>query len=223
MRRRLTVLVVTVCALAFGAAGTHAAAGSKPIGGAEVAALLRGIPQHGVALGSPKAPVTLVEFADLQCPYCAEWERNTLPAIVKHYVRPGKVRIVFTGMTFVGPDSTRLFRAALSAGLQNRLWNVVELLYLNQGPENTGWATDAFLRSVGKSVKGLNVAKMLAKRSSAAVRSKAAAAAAFTSSAHIQGTPSFAVGRTNSSLQLIQVTSLDASGIEPTLDAVLRG
>jgi protein-disulfide isomerase len=188
-----------------------------------VAALLHGIPQQGVNLGSPKAPVTLVEFADLQCPYCSLWERSAFPTIVTKYVRPGKVRMVFVGMTFVGPDSARLFRAALSAGLQNRFWNVAELLYLNQGKENTGWATDSFLRSIGRSVKGLDVAKMLAKRNSASVKTKLAAAASFASSAGIRGTPTFAVGRTNGSLRLVQVASLDAAGIEPALDDLLNG
>src|SRR5580765_4293621 len=38
-------------------------------GAAEVATMLKGIPQHGTVLGSPKAPVTMVEYVDLQCPY----------------------------------------------------------------------------------------------------------------------------------------------------------
>ena len=49
-------------------------------------------------LGSPDAPVTLVEYADLQCPFCAEWARGTFPAIVDEYVRPGQVRIEFRGL-----------------------------------------------------------------------------------------------------------------------------
>ena len=107
---------------------------------AETEALLRGIPQDGIALGSPNAPVTLVEYADLQCPYCAIWAREAFPAIVDEYVRPGHVRLVFRGLAFIGPESDTALRTALAAGAQGRLWNVVHLLYGNQGAENAGWS-----------------------------------------------------------------------------------
>ena len=98
---------------------------------AETEALLRGIPQDGIALGSPDAPVTLVEYADLQCPYCAMWARDAFPAIVDEYVRPGHVRVVFRGLAFIGPESDTALRTALAAGSQGRLWHVVHLLYGN--------------------------------------------------------------------------------------------
>ncbi len=221
--RSLALGAALAVALAAGVAGGHAAPAPNPVGKTQVAALLRGIPQHGVDLGSPKAPVTLVEFGDLQCPACASWERNALPTIVRKYVRPGKVRLVFVGMTFIGPDSAKAFRAALAAGRQNHLWNVVELLYLNQGHENSNWVSDALLRSIGRMVSGLNVRSMLADRGSAAVARQVAAASSFASAARVSKTPSFAVGPTNGSLRPLEVTSLDALGVEPALDALLKG
>src|SRR5262245_44890337 len=56
-------------------------------GAAATDALLKGIPQQGNVLGRPDAPVTIVEYADYQCPYCARWAIDTLPAIVDEYVR----------------------------------------------------------------------------------------------------------------------------------------
>ena len=185
--------------------------------------MLRGMPQHGVDLGSPKAPVTLYEFADLQCPYCAQWERNTLPVLIRKYVRPGKLRIVFVGMTFLGPDSTKAFRAALAAGQQNHFWNVAELLYVNQGTENTGWVTDAFVHSVGSAVSGLNVEKMLAAPNVGGCRGAARGGRQSRHAAGIDRTPSFAAGRTNAAPKPVQISSLDATGIEPALDALLAG
>jgi protein-disulfide isomerase len=221
MSRRLLALVPLAAAVAL-AVGAPPGRAAAPVGAAQTA-LLRGIPQHGVDLGSPKAPVTLIEFADLQCPYCAQWERNALPAIVRKYVRPGKVRIIFVGMTFLGPDSAKAFSAALAAGEQNRFWNVAELMYLNQGKENSGWVTDTFLRSIGRTVRTLSVPKMLAARSSAGVKAQLAAASNLASAAGVNQTPSFAVGRTGAAPQLIQISSLDAAGIEPALDALLNG
>ena len=87
-------------------------------------------------------PVTLVEYADLQCPYCAQWARDALPTLVEDYVKPGKLRIVFRGMAFIGPDSDKALRTAIAAGEQNHLWDVVHGLYLSQGAENAGWVTD---------------------------------------------------------------------------------
>ena len=49
--------------------------------------MLAGIPQSGIHLGSPSAPVRLVEFADLQCPFCREYTLQTLPQLVQDYVR----------------------------------------------------------------------------------------------------------------------------------------
>ena len=74
----------------------------------------RASPRTGTAIGSPDAPVTLVEFADLQCPFCAQWATDAFPDLVEEYVRPGRLRIEFRGLAFIGPDSEKALRAALS-------------------------------------------------------------------------------------------------------------
>ena len=73
--------------------------------------------------------MTLVEYADLQCPYCAQWARDALPTLVEDYVKSGKLRIVFSGMAFIGPDSDKALRTALAAGREDHLWDVVHGLY----------------------------------------------------------------------------------------------
>ena len=67
-------------------------------------------------LGKANAPVTIVEYADFQCPYCAQWAVDSFPAIVNEYVRPGKVRVVYDGVAFLGPDSLTALQTAFAAG-----------------------------------------------------------------------------------------------------------
>jgi protein-disulfide isomerase len=190
-------------------------------GAAETERLLRGIPQDGIALGSPNAPVTLVEFADLQCPYCALWAQEAFPAIVDEYVRPGRVRIVFRGLAFLGPDSETALRTALAAGAQGRLWNVLHLLYTNQGAENAGWVTEDLLREIGGGVPGLDARRMLALRGSPDVVRQLAAAERSASLAGVHGTPSFAAGPTGGPLRPLPVDSLDAGPFRERLDDLL--
>src|SRR5262249_925128 len=71
---------------------------AKAPGATATAALFRGIPQRLNQLGNPNAKVTMVEFADPQCPYCRQYALDALPAIVREYVRSGKVKLVFFGI-----------------------------------------------------------------------------------------------------------------------------
>jgi protein-disulfide isomerase len=191
-------------------------------GAAETTRLFSGIPQHGNVLGRLGAPVTLVEFADIQCPYCAQFAVNVLPAIVREYVRPGKVKLVFNGMSFIGPDSETALRAAYAAALQGRLWNVVDLLYKNQGAENSGWVSESLLRSIGASVPGLDGTKMLDARDSADVNQALSLAAGQAEQAHVNSTPTFFAGKTGGTLQQIQLTALDPAPFRQTLDSLLK-
>src|SRR5205823_14299963 len=61
---------------------------------ADVQKLLRGIPQSANVLGSPKAPVTMIEYIDLQCPACQQFETQAMPQLIPRYVRTGKVKVV---------------------------------------------------------------------------------------------------------------------------------
>ncbi len=181
--------------------------------------LFRGVLQDGITLGSPKAPVTLVEFADLQCPYCADWARDALPTIVQEYVRAGRVRLVFRGLSFVGEQSDTALRAALAAGQQDRLWDVLHGLYLHQGAENSGWVTDSLLRSFGG--EGLNAERMLDSTRSPWVESQLLAARNAATAIGVPGTPFFQAGRTGGGLQPLKVTALDADTFRRELDRLL--
>jgi protein-disulfide isomerase len=201
---------------------TTRAGAPKVPGTAATAALFKGIPQRLNQLGDPKSKATMLEFADLQCPYCRDYAVGALPAIVKDYVRTGKVKLVFSGMEFIGPDSDKALRAVYAAGLQGKLWNYLDLLYKNQGAENSGWVTDELLRQVGDSIPGFDPDKMMADRSSSDVERALAASSQQASSARVNQTPTFFAGPTGGRLQQIPITSLTAEAFRPTLDSLTR-
>jgi len=46
-------------------------------------------------LGQPDAPITIIEYASLTCPHCANFHKDTLPTIKKNWIKPGKARLVY--------------------------------------------------------------------------------------------------------------------------------
>ena len=46
-------------------------------------------------IGNHDAPITIVEFSDFQCPFCARFNAQTLPSILEEYIEQGKVKLVF--------------------------------------------------------------------------------------------------------------------------------
>lgn len=84
----------------------------------------------GVSRGSPDAPVTLEEYLDYQCPYCAMVSRLTIPGIIQRYVDTGKVRyIIFDFPVHQGDKSYVAAEAAHCAGDQDAFWPMHEALF----------------------------------------------------------------------------------------------
>ena len=183
--------------------------------------LFRGIPQKLNVLGNPNAPVTMVEFADLQCPFCREYTIDALPTVVERYVRPGKVKLVFSGMHFIGPDSEKALRAAYAAGLQGKLWQYIDLLYRSQAAENSGWVRDDLLRDAATSLH-LDPRRLLRDMRSAEVVTGLAASDQQADGAKVSSTPTFFAGKTGGTLVQMNVTSLTPDAFRPTLDSLSR-
>jgi protein-disulfide isomerase len=160
-----------------------------------VLAEFRGIPQHGTTLGSPKAPVQLIEYIDLQCPICRDFETNVMPTIVRKYVRNGKVQVVARPIAFIGAESVSGRLAALAAAKQNHFFDFSQLVYANQGPENTGWLNDEFISSAYSSIPGLNAQAADDARVSSTVSSDAQTFDRQATADKVAGTPSIYVGK----------------------------
>ena len=185
------------------------------------AGLFAGIPQNGVALGRPDAPVTLVEFADFQCPYCGAFARDVLPELVRTYVRTGKVRIEYRALAFVGPDSRTARDLALAAGRQGRFWELAHRLFEHQGPENSGWASERPLQAIVSTVPGLDLERALDDRAGDAVADEIERAERQAARFGISSTPSFLAGPTGGPLERVEIDALEAEALAPTLDRLL--
>jgi protein-disulfide isomerase len=162
-------------------------------GAAAVNRLLDGIPQNGLVLGKPEAKVTLLEFGDLQCPFCKGFSEDVLPQVIEGQVRDGEAKLAFNNFTIIGPQSTPAGAAAIAAGEQGRGWNFVELFYRNQGTEDTGYVTDAFLTAIARAAGVSDIARWNAARKSKRVLAEVAASNSEAEQLGFSGTPSFAV------------------------------
>jgi protein-disulfide isomerase len=133
--------------------------------------------------------VTLIEYADLQCPACRAFGETVLPTIIDQYVRPGDVKAEFRGISFIGPDSERALRFVQAAGLQDRLWQLQDALYRNQGGENSGWVTDDVVRRLAGEI-GLDVERLFVDAESPEVDALLRQATSLAAQDEISGTPS---------------------------------
>lgn len=167
--------------------------------------LLDGIPQDAMTLGKPGAKVKLLEFGDLQCPVCKGYSEEVLPQVIESQVQNGEAKIDFRNFTIIGPQSTPAGAAAIAAGEQGRGWNFVELFYRNQGAEDSGYATDAFLTAIAKGAGVPDIARWNAERKSKRILSQVAATTAEAEQLGFSGTPSFALeGPETSSTETIE-------------------
>ena len=192
-------VVLAIVLTRGGSSKAETNAGTLPDAGS-VNRMFGGIPQRGTALGSPNAAVTLVQYIDLQCPFCRDFELNVMPDIVSKYVRDGKLLVEARPIAFIGEDSRRGRDAALAAAAQNRFYEFTQLLYLNQGEENTGWLSDSLINSAYASIPGLNAQAAQNARSSSAIKAQEARFDRQAEADKLSGTPLILVGKTGGRL-----------------------
>ena len=93
---------------------------------------------HLPVLGNKNAKVTVIEFADFQCPFCERFFKDAEINIIKEYVNSGKVKFAFRHYAFLGQESTWAAEASECANEQGKFWEYHDYLYNHQGAENSG-------------------------------------------------------------------------------------
>jgi protein-disulfide isomerase len=178
----------------------------------------------GAVLGDPDAPVTMVVYADYQCPYCGVFARDIQPRVVGDFVREGKVKLEFREFPFLGGDdltdrgneSAQAAEAVMCAAEQGAYLDYHEKLYANQSGENNGAFSDSRLKSFAKDLS-LNTNQFNACLDSGKYEPQLAQMKAEGQALGITGTPTFVING--------QVTSMSAQGydlLQKQLDTAVK-
>lgn len=222
------VVAVMIGALAFagGGAKDERRAGTTPAdlpaGVAETAALLRGIHQEGMVLGDPAAPVTMLEFVDLQCPFCRKHQLEDQKRIIDAVVRTGDARIAFVPLAFLGPDSAKARNVFVRMAQRNQAWAFATLFFYNQGQENSGYVTPQFLQRLLAGIPGTTTADAseAPDPGSEAVYAGADQLARVVLGSRQAGTPGFTVGPSSADPRTYRWIARDPR--KPTSDQLIK-
>ena len=83
--------------------------------------------------GNPDAPITIIEFSDFQCPFCARFTAQTLPALDENYIETGKVKLVFKDLPLrIHSNARAAHIAAECADEAGKFWEFHDILFLQQ-------------------------------------------------------------------------------------------
>lgn len=204
------IIVVVAIVVSLGGTG-----GGGTTGADEVAKRFDGIPQKNMVLGKEDAPVTLVEYADPQCPYCADYTKNVMPTLIDKYVRTGQVRMDLRLQTFLDDkvgdsDSFDTASMAIALGRQGVAWNFMDLYYINQELESVDSASDQYLLDLANAIPGADGKKALSERQEDWVQDELVASAKEFSENTDGSTPYIMVGKTGETPEAVAFESLDS-------------
>jgi len=84
--------------------------------------------------GAQDAKLTLIEFSDYQCPFCARYFRDTFPSLLKEYIQAGKVKYIFRDfpLTSIHKEAFQAAEAAECAGDHGQFWAMHDWMFSNQ-------------------------------------------------------------------------------------------
>ncbi|MEU0572528.1 thioredoxin domain-containing protein, partial [Nonomuraea sp. NPDC005983] len=137
--------------------------------------------------GSDRAPVTIVEFGDFNCPNCRHYAQTIAPALQREYLDRGVIRIFWRDSPIRGRDSMRAAVAGRAAARQGRFWEFHDAVFAGRPRLD-----DEGLRAAATRA-GLDVAKFDADRRDPALKRLVDADLNFALQLGLPGTPAFLI------------------------------
>lgn len=189
--------VIIAVALAFGHGG---AAPSGNTGGAAQAVDVSKVKTAGEPfVGNENAPVTIALWFDYQCPFCKQFDTDTLRQVYDKYVKAGKVKIIYKDFQFLGEDSATaaLFGRALWDAYPDHYYEWLQAMFDAQDAEgDQGFGDLPSIEALTQKISGVDVAKVEALMNQNKARYQAAIDAdkAEGVSFGINGTPGAIIG-----------------------------
>jgi len=146
--------------------------------------------KEGMALGSPDAPVTMVEFTDFQCGFCRRFHEQTFPQIRKQFIDTGRLRYISRNLALqFHQDAAKAAQASLCAADQGKYWEMRDEIF-----KHNNALKPADLAAYAGNI-GLDVQKFNACLNSDAHQERVRQDGADAGAAGITGTPSFVIGK----------------------------
>jgi protein-disulfide isomerase len=96
------------------------------------------IAQSGHVYGDGEAPVTVSEYLDFQCPFCRRAATDVMKEIEERFIAGGEAKVEVHPIAILGEESVQAAAAAECANAQGRFWSYHDILFTNQGAEQSG-------------------------------------------------------------------------------------
>ena len=185
------IAVGGIAALTYASTRPNAAANASPVD-----TTLPKVASQGYVMGSPTAPLEIIEFGDFECPACGRFAVLTEPDVRKNFIDAGKVRWRFIDYPLSMHRNTwQASRAAACADEQGKFWPFHDLLYQNQDRWNTEATNDPdkVMKEYGRQL-GLNSQQFDQCVDSKKYQAKIQAHLVLAEQRKVQSTPTFVIG-----------------------------
>ncbi len=145
-----------------------------------------------LALGDVDAPLTLVQWADFQCPFCRRFAVETEPELIERYVEPGLLRIEWRDLPLVGQESLTAARAARAAAEQGAFWEFHQAVYAQELERDAGHLDEEGVVEFAEGI-GLDIERFVGDLEDQALLDRVAEDAGIARELGITGTPAFLI------------------------------
>lgn len=127
--KKSNIIVIILVLVVFGGIWAFFSIGGKQAPVAQTSLDILNVQDKRLSKGNPDAPVKIVEYADILCPFCAKANQEIIPKIQSDYIDTNKAHYEVRLVAMIAPDSQRAAEGAYCAAEQNKFWDYIDTAY----------------------------------------------------------------------------------------------